>query len=189
LNDEPGLLEEASRLSAQLPGYRVEILEGQIVVSPPPDGPHAQSMTDLVFAFATLHGGGTWILPGAGVWLDSGPSDFAIPDLAVVDAEYRAHLAEFNCYDPAVFRMVLEVTSSNYRTDLKAKVSAYANVKIPVYLIINRKKQRIHLLTEPLDDDYSSHRVFAPGERITLPASVGAEVELDVEAILAAGRS
>ncbi|WP_217144639.1 Uma2 family endonuclease [Streptomyces sp. AC627_RSS907] len=37
--------------------------------------------------------------------------------------------------------------------------------------------------------DYSTHRVHSPGETVTLPGSLGAEVTLDVAEILAAGRS
>jgi Uma2 family endonuclease len=188
LNDEPDLLEEADRISDRLPGYRVEIIGGVIIVSPPADGPHAQVLTDLTLAFRALHGERTRLLQAVGVWLPDGPSDFAIPDLSIVDADFCEHEAEYNCYDPAVFRLVLEVTSSNYRNDLRTKVAAYANAKIPVYLIVDRKNERIHLLTEPTANGYATHRVFAPGERLTLPDSVGAEVELAVDALLTAGR-
>jgi Uma2 family endonuclease len=67
----------------------------------------------------------------------------------VVDADHRDHHVENNCYDPVCFRLVLEVTSSNYRTDLRDKVKAYASAKIPVYVIVDRKHQRLHVLTEP----------------------------------------
>lgn len=91
-------------------------------MTPPADGPHADSLTDLTFAFAPAHGAETRVAQAMGVWLPDGPEDYAIPDLAVVDADYRDHLVADNCYDPVVFRMVLEVTSSNYATDLKTKV-------------------------------------------------------------------
>jgi Uma2 family endonuclease len=188
-DDEPTLLEEAERLANALsPGYRVEIIEGQIHVTPPRNGPHAEAVTDVALSFAALHSGQTKVLPGVGLWLNTGPFDHVVPDLAVVDADYRDHLIESGCYDPAVFRLVVEVTSSNHKADLKTKVGVYANAKIPVYVIVDRKNQRLHLLTEPMDNDYGSHRVFAAGGGLTLPASVGTEVELDVETILAAGR-
>lgn len=116
------------------------------------------------------------------------PEDYAIPDLCLVDADIDDHKITNNCYDPAAFRLVLEVTSNNYNNDLKAKVIAYANAKIPVYVIIDRKHNRIHVLTDPAQNGYDSHRVHAPGEQITLPPSIGAEVKLDVEALLKAGQ-
>ena len=67
-------------------------------------------------------------------------------------------------------------------------MKAYASAKIPVYVIADRKYQRLHLLTEPAGDEYENHRPYSPGEVVTLPEEVGAEVTLDVEQILQAGR-
>ncbi|MFE9027305.1 Uma2 family endonuclease [Streptomyces iakyrus] len=185
------LIAEANRLMERNPGYRVEIIGGQILVSPPPDGAHAVALTDLMLPFmeAGLHGPGSKLVQGIGLWLPTGTEDYAIPDLSLVDADYRDHLVENNCYDPVCFRLVLEVTSSNYRTDLRTKVTAYAEAKVPVYVIVDRKHQRLHVLTEPAGDSYEKHRPHAPGELVTLPDTVGAEVTLDVAAILEAGRS
>ncbi|MFG2944992.1 Uma2 family endonuclease [Streptomyces adustus] len=188
--DRP-LIAEANRLMDRNPGYRVEIIEGQILVSPPPDGPHAVALTDLMVPFisAGLHGIDTRVVQGIGLWLPTGTEDYAIPDLSLVDADFRDHLVENNCYDPVCFRLVLEVTSSNWKTDLRHKVRAYAGAKIPVYVIVDRKHQRLHVLTDPAGDDYENHRPYSPGEVVTLPAAIGAEVVLDVDAILKAGRS
>ncbi|MEV5505825.1 Uma2 family endonuclease [Streptomyces orinoci] len=183
-HDEPNLLEEAMKLAEQLPGHRVEVLGGQIVVTPPPDSRHARSLTDLTVAFLAAHTGETEVLQGVGLWLPDGPYEFAVPDLAVVDADIDDHHIEKNLYDPAVFRLVLEVTSTNYLQDLRTKVAAYAIAKIPVYVIVDRKKQRLHILTDPYANEYRDHRTYEPGERAQLPDSIGAEIDLDVAEIL-----
>ncbi|WP_328399231.1 Uma2 family endonuclease [Streptomyces sp. NBC_00390] len=182
------LLKEADRLMEQLPGHRVEIIGGVITVAPPPDSNHAVVLTNLMIPFlsAGLHGDETNVLQGVGLWLPDG-EDYAIPDLAIVDADADEHLIEFNCYDPAVFRLVLEVTSSNYRNDLRNKVVAYAQAKVPVYVVVDRKHTRVHVLTNPLTNEYDSHEVYAPGQQVTLPDSIGAEVKLDVAELLKAG--
>ncbi|MVO83558.1 Uma2 family endonuclease [Streptomyces sp. p1417] len=187
--DRP-LIAEANRIRDSLPGHRVEIIGGQILVSPAPDGPHGEVLTDLMLPFlsAGLHGTETRIIQCFGVWLPTGAEDHAIPDMAVVDADYRDHCIESGCHDPAVVRLILEVTSSNYQTDLRTKVAAYGEAKIPVYVIVDRKHQRLHVLTEPTADGYASHQVHAPGQTVTLPDSIGAKVSLDVAAILEAGR-
>lgn len=59
---------------------------------------------------------------------------------------------------------------------------------MPVYLVVDRKHQRLHMLTEPEGSEYTNHRVHAPGETVTLPDSIGAEVTLDVEQIIKAGQ-
>ncbi|MFD0355583.1 Uma2 family endonuclease [Streptomyces sp. NPDC127110] len=186
------LLEEADKFMELNPGYRAEIIGGILTVTPPPDSAHARSLTRLMLPFlaAGLSGGETEVLQAIGLWLHDGPEadDFTIPDLAVVDADIDEHLVKNACYDPIAFRLVLEVTSSNYNNDLRLKIGAYARAMVPVYVIVNRKHQRLHVLTDPSDGEYTSHRVYAPGELATLPDSLGAKVTLDVEEILAAGR-
>ncbi|WP_411120661.1 Uma2 family endonuclease [Streptomyces sp. x-19] len=184
----PSLLEEAEKLTHLLPGHRVEILGGNLTVTPPADGSHAESLTNLTFAFAPAHQGQTRVAQAIGLWLPDGPEDYAVPDLAVVDADYRDHLIEANCYDPAIFRLVVEVTSSNYATDLRTKVAAYAVAKVPVYVIVDRRAERIHVLTDPFANEYNHHELHAAGQHVTLPDSIGAEVTLDVGAILEAAR-
>ncbi|MFG2350543.1 Uma2 family endonuclease [Streptomyces phaeochromogenes] len=187
--DRP-LTAEANRLMDRNPGYRVEIIGGQILVTPPPDAAHANALTDVMLPFlaAGLHGGQTKVLQGVGLWLPDGPEDYAVPDLAVVDADIEEHYIENNCYEPLPFRLVLEVTSSNYQADLRTKVTAYANAKVPVYVIVDRKHNRLHVLTDPITNEYDKHQVHAPGQQITLPDSIGAKVTLDVAEILAAGQ-
>ncbi|MEU1348909.1 Uma2 family endonuclease [Streptomyces sp. NPDC005795] len=184
------LLVTANRLAEQHPGYRVEIIGGVITVAPPPDGPHARALTKLMrpFIAAGLDDGDSEVLQGIGLWLPGGPEDYAVPDLALVDADFDEHKLENNCYDPAVFRLVLEVTSSNYNSDLRHKVAAYAGAKIPVYVIIDRRHGRVHVLTEPVGGTYDRHEVYAPGQEAPLPDSIGAEVALDVAELIKAGR-
>ncbi|MER7489759.1 Uma2 family endonuclease [Streptomyces sp. NPDC126497] len=189
-HDERPLIAEANRVMDRLPGYRVEIIGGQILVTPPPDGPHARALTTLMLPFFTagLHGGETEVLQGVGLWLPTDTEDYAIPDLVVVDSDIDDHLIENNCYDPVCFRLVLEVASSNWKNDLKAKVAVYAEAKIPVYAIVDRKHERIHVLTDPVGNEYASHRFHSPGQQVTLPDSIGAKVTLDVAEILRAGQ-
>lgn len=182
------LLEQADKLTEQLPGYRVEILGGVLTVTPPPDLAHARALSRLrrPFVAAGLDGGESEVLEGVGLWLPDGPEDFAVPDLCVIDADAEDHLIDHNCYDPVSFRLVLEVTSGNYRNDLQTKVVAYGNAKVPVYVIVDRKHDRLHVLTEPIENGYGSHRLHAPGQQVTLPESLGAEVTLDVTEVLSA---
>ncbi|MDH6624965.1 Uma2 family endonuclease [Streptomyces sp. LBL] len=180
----------ADEIMERHPGYRVEIIGGHLLVTPSPDAPHARALTGLMVPFiaAGLHDSETEVLQNVGLWLPTGAEDYAIPDLVVVDADIDDHFVENNAYDPVCFRLVLEVTSSNGKDDLKTKVAAYAEAKVPVYLVVDRKHQRLHLLTDPAGNEYASHRVHAPGEVITLPDSIGAEVTLDVDQIIKAGK-
>ncbi|MCI0385417.1 Uma2 family endonuclease [Streptomyces sp. CNQ085] len=88
--------------------------------------------------------------------------------------------------DDAVFRMALEVTSSNYGNDLK-KVTAHAVAGIPVHAIADRRNRRVHMLTGPEYGEYRVHAVRPPGESLTLPESVGAPVTLEADRVLGPG--
>ncbi|MFD4524540.1 Uma2 family endonuclease [Streptomyces sp. NPDC058470] len=184
------LIAEANRIMDRLPGLRVEIIGGQILVTPSPDVAHARALKWVTrpFEAAGLDEDETEVHQAIGVWLPDGPEDYAIPDLCIVEADIEEHLVENNSYDPVVFRLVLEVTSSNWKADLRTKVTAYAQAKIPVYVIVDRKHQRLHVLTDPAGDEYATHRIHAPGELVTLPDSIGAKVTLDVAEILRAGQ-
>ncbi|MFF1678252.1 Uma2 family endonuclease [Streptomyces sp. NPDC058256] len=184
------LIAEANRIMDRLPGRRVEIIGGQILVTPSPDVAHARALKKVTrpFEAAGLDEDATEVHQAIGVWLPDGPEDYAIPDLCIVEADIEEHLVENNSYDPVVFRLVLEVTSSNWKADLRTKVTAYAQAKIPVYVIVDRKHQRLHVLTDPSGDEYATHRIHAPGELVTLPDSIGAKVTLDVAEILRAGQ-
>ncbi|MFI5531035.1 Uma2 family endonuclease [Kitasatospora sp. NPDC051853] len=183
---DPTLLEAADMISDRLSGHRVEIIGGQITVTPPASGAHARSLTNIMIPFlaAGLHGEQSQVLQAVGLWLPDGPYDFVIPDLAVVDADFEEHKLEYSCYDPAVFRLVLEVTSSNLSDDLKKKPAAYAGAGVPVYVIVDRTNQKVLVLTDPSDGEYRVHAVRHRGQSFTLPESVGAAVTLSVDAML-----
>lgn len=172
------------------PGHRFEIIDGLLVVTPLADGPHAEVLTDVMVAF--LHAGinrsEAQVLQKVAVWLPTGPEDYAIPDLSIVDTDIDVHMVENNCYAPSCFRMVMEVTSENANLDLRHKVRAYAAAAIPVYVIVDREHQLLHVLTAPSGDTYENHRSHDPGELVALPDSIGAKVSLDVTEILKAGQ-
>ncbi|MFE1338079.1 Uma2 family endonuclease [Streptomyces sp. NPDC058733] len=189
-NEEPfSLTAIADEIMERHPGYRVEIAGGHLLVTPVPDAPHARALTKLMrpFIAAGLDDGETEVLQSVGLWLPTGDEDYVIPDLAVVDADIDDHLVANNCYDPICFRLVLEVTSSNWKDDLKSKVRAYAGALIPVYVIVDREHLRLHVLTGPAGGEYEHHRPYSPGQVVTLPDSIGAKVTLDVAEILGAG--
>ncbi|MEV8328500.1 Uma2 family endonuclease [Kitasatospora sp. NPDC056731] len=186
--EQPTLLEVAELISNQFAGHRVEIVGSQITVTPPPNASHGKSLSRLmrVLFAAGLDGDEVDVIQGVGIWLPDGPSDYAVPDLAIVDADIDDHLIEYNCYDPAVFRLVLEVTSSNLSDDLKRKPFVYAAAGVAVYVIVDRTNQRVMVLTDPQEGEYRVHAVHHPGQSFTLPESIGASVTLSVDDVLAA---
>ncbi|WP_395296860.1 Uma2 family endonuclease [Kitasatospora hibisci] len=186
--EQPTLLEAAELISNQFAGHRVEIVGSQ-VVTPPPNAPYGNSLSRLmrVLFAAGLDGDEAEVLQNVGIWLPDGPSDYAVPDLSIVDTDIDDHLVEYNCYDPVVFLLVLEVTSSDLSDDLKKKPFAYASAGVPVYVIVDRTNPRVMVLTDPQDGEHRVHAVHHPGQSFALPGSIGA-VTLSVDDVLAVKR-
>ncbi|MBV2355963.1 Uma2 family endonuclease [Streptomyces sp. J2-1] len=186
LQHEPSLSEAADQLARVLPGHRVEILQGRLTVTPPPDGSHALTLTKLGRALerAGIEGSGVDWVQAVGLWLPTLPEDFAIPDLSVVDDDFRdAHVTK-NFYAPHVFRLVVEVTSSNWSDDLGPKVECYAQAGIPAYLVVDRKHDEVLLYTDPLDGAYPEPQRFPRGRTVPVPKTVGVQLDLLVDTLL-----
>ncbi|MGW1867004.1 Uma2 family endonuclease [Streptomyces mauvecolor] len=178
--------EAADRLSEALPGHRVEVLKGSIVVTPPPDGPHQEALDEIAYLFRQAGGrdAGLKSLQGIGVWLGTGPDDYAEPDWAIVDADYKDALVTKNCYAQNVFRLVLEVTSSNWGNDLVTKAETYAEAGIPVYVVADRKHGEVLVLTDPVGDSYRTRSRYERGQNVVVPQSVGVSLKLPVDVLL-----
>ncbi|RFU84349.1 Uma2 family endonuclease [Streptomyces triticagri] len=187
MHQELTLGEAADLLSHALPpGHRVEILQGRLTVTPPPDGSHALSLTSLIEAFAAAGArqAGLRYVQGIGLWLPGRSEDYAVPDLSVVDDDFRDAHVQKNCYAPNVFRLVLEVTSSNWSDDLGPKVECYAEAGVPVYVVVDRKHDEVLLYQGPEDGRYPAPERFERGQQVRVPEAVGVTVELSVDTLL-----
>ncbi|MCX4577064.1 Uma2 family endonuclease [Streptomyces sp. NBC_01571] len=186
LQHELTLSEAADLLSRALPGHRVEILQGRLTATPPPDGSHALSLSCLVVAFdrAGARKAGLRYVQGVGLWLPTLPDDYAIPDFSLVDEDFRDALVQKNCYAPNVFRLVAEVTSSNWSDDLGPKVECYAEAGIPVYLGADRKHDEVLLHRDPVNGKYPAPERYRRGQSVPIPESVGVTLELSADTLL-----
>jgi Uma2 family endonuclease len=186
LQHELTLGEAADLLSRALPGHRVEILQGRLTVTPPPDGSHALSLTKLGRAFdrAGIEDAGREYVQGIGLWLPTLSADYAIPDFSVVDDDFRDALVQKNCYAPNVFRLVVEVTSSNWSDGLGPKVECYAEAGIPVYMVADRKHGEVLLYQNPMDGKYDAPQRFKRGQSVPVPEAVGVTLDLSVDTLL-----
>jgi hypothetical protein len=187
IQHETTIAEAADRLSKELPRHRVEILQGRLTVTPPPaDGRHARTLTRLVVAFheAGAAKAGLEFLQGIGVWLPTGPDDYAILDFALVSEDFLEFKGRNNCYSPEVFRLIVEVTSSNWSDDLGSKVDSYAKADIPVYVIVDRHHDEVVVCRDPRNGTYRLRTSHKRGTSITVPEYVGVTLELPVDLLL-----
>ncbi|MGE7388735.1 Uma2 family endonuclease [Streptomyces sp. NPDC004126] len=176
----------ADRLWDELRGYRVEILQGRITATPHPDGAHAETLTWLTVecSKAGARQAGLEPLQAIGLWLPSGPDDYAVPDFSLVEYGFLdTHVAR-NCYAPHAFRLVAEVTDTDWSDVLGTKADCYGQAGIPVYLVADRRHGEVVLHTDPRGGEYRSRKHFKRGTSVPLPESIGISLELSVDRLL-----
>lgn len=179
------VLEAETWLTRELEGYRGEVLYGRLTATPWADGAHQETLIEVCSAFHEAGAGrGLKSLLGIGLWLPTGPDDFAVPDLSVVEADVLTTPVQHNCYAPQAFRLVLEVTACNWSDDLGLKVDCYAQAGVPVYLIVDRKHDEVLLYQAPADGKYPDPVRYKRGQTVPVPESVGVTLDLSVDTLL-----
>ncbi|GAA0694792.1 Uma2 family endonuclease [Streptomyces thermocarboxydus] len=153
-------------------GFRAELIEGEIVVTPPPDGDHEdyiglivtqvirQSRTDMQFS-----GNKGLKLKSSGAC----PKNHVIPDGTFAPTELRLYRGADSWMPCDGVAMVVEVTSTTPQADRETKRRCYARGGIPLYLLVDRETSSITLFGDPEGDEYREHRTRPLGKPLTLP--------------------
>ncbi|MGV9451054.1 Uma2 family endonuclease [Streptomyces sp. NPDC003635] len=161
-------------------GFRAELIEGEIVVTPPPDGDH-EDYIGLIVEQVILHSGTRMQFAGTkGLILRSGsggPKDRLIPDGTFAPRERRLYRGADSWMPCDGVAMVLEVTSTKPRADREAKRRCYARGGIPLYLLVDREASSITLFSDPEKDDYREHCTRPLGKPLTLPEPFAFDLE------------
>ncbi len=119
---------------------RVELLDGSLLVSPNPGGPHQRMVRNLANALADAAAHDVEVFEGINVRVGEGR--VMIPDIALLSP---AGL-DATIYDAGWVVMVVEVTSpSNAWADRLVKPEAYARAGIPHYLRVDLDRGPEHL--------------------------------------------
>jgi Uma2 family endonuclease len=159
-------------------GWRVEMIEGNIHVTPPANGEH-EEMVSEVAEQVVLRRGDRELRPYTGVGLlirGSSPTGKVVPDLVVAPKGSFADSLEY--HDPAPVLLVAEVTSdSTAGNDRVKKLRGYARAGIPAYLLIDREAGRAVLCTEPAGDDYVNKVPYDMPGKVPLPEPLGFDLD------------
>jgi len=161
-------------------GFRAELIEGEIVVTPPPDGDH-EDCINLVMKQAIRRSRTDMDYSGnKGLKLKSGgacPKNHAIPDGTFAPTELRLFRGAAPWMPCEGVALVVEVTSSKPQADREAKRRCYARGGIPLYLLIDRESSSVTLFSDPEGDDYRQHCTLPFGKTVALPEPFGFELE------------
>ncbi|MGY0066970.1 Uma2 family endonuclease [Streptomyces sp. QTS137] len=158
-------------------GFRAELIEGEIVVTPPPDGDHEDYIGLIVEQVLERSRIRMQFSGNKGLKLRSGggcPKDRLIPDGTFAPRELRLYRGADSWMPCDGVALVLEVTSSKPKADRETKRRCYARGGIPLYLLVDREASSITLFSAPERDDYrDDYREVCTrplGKTLSLPA-------------------
>jgi Uma2 family endonuclease len=153
-----------------LPGHRVELIDGQIVVSPSGSVWHASAIEELMDQLIRVKWQHGWRFhPTVTIHIPA-TRERLIPDLMVAPA--AAPRYDENELLAAGVLLVAEVVSpSSRRQDRETKNRVYAQGGVPLYLLIDKlaAPPSVTLFTEPGEDGYRGRETAAAGQPLRLP--------------------
>jgi len=161
-------------------GFRAELIEGEIVVTPPPDGEHEKYISRIVRQVIKRSSTEMDFSGNKGLRLRSGeacPKNHVVPDVTLAPLE-RDIFGGADSWMPCDgVAMVLEVTSTKPKADREAKRRCYARGGIPLYLLVDRDAASVTLFSDPEKDDYRELCTRPFGKPLTLPAPFAFDLE------------
>ena len=161
-------------------GFRAELIEGEIVVTPPPDGEHEDYIELIVNQVYRRSRTDMQFSGNKGLKLQSGggcPKDRVIPDGTFAPRKLRLYRPADSWMPCDGVALVLEVTSTKPKADREAKRRCYARGGIPLYLLVDREASSITLFSDPEKDDYRELCTRPFGKPLTLPAPFSFDLE------------
>jgi Uma2 family endonuclease len=159
-----GSLLEAFLDLATPEGFKAELIEGEIIVTPPPDGDHETAIGRIVRQVSRQCSEDLDFAGGKGLVL---PTGRFIPD-GTFTVE-GAMVGRESWSTPEGVLLVLEVTSSRPEKDREQKRRGYAAAEIPLYLLVDRQRSHAVLHSAPRHGDYTVVTTAAVGDPLPLP--------------------
>jgi Uma2 family endonuclease len=162
-------LEEFAEICHALPDDKLELINGEIIMPPPPDDFHIEQtirIEDLLADFVTqvrqvgcsAVGSSAWYAVPVEMkdkWVQAGVKgpDHVCPDASICFPDYLRTKRR----PPAL--LVIEVISISSRReidrDLISKPEIYASLEIPTYWVLDRRDQSVWVHTAPVDGQYT----------------------------------
>jgi len=150
-----------------VPGDRIELIDGLLVVAEPQSSPHYTATRLVERALARAFGEGWDVRTQAPIALDDASEPE--PDVAVVRGDIRDYVA-VHPVDPVV---VVEVALTSLASDRVHKSSLYARAGRPEYWIVNLIDRVLEVHRDPAPSpaapygwDYSTMEALGPGDSV-----------------------
>ncbi|MER7368089.1 Uma2 family endonuclease [Nonomuraea wenchangensis] len=180
--DMPQTARELLDALPPLPGFRAEVIEGNLIVSPMGSPEHTFMAVNLHNVLLPLSLERGWLsAPGGLSVCIEGPRDALVPDYALLPPDCprwgRGELLSSGLV------MVAEVVSpSSAHIDREEKRRLYAVGRVPVYLLIDPLPETpaVTVHSDIADGTYRSIATVPMGKPLRLPAPVDFELDTSV---------
>jgi Uma2 family endonuclease len=175
----PDPLQVFFALSERLHDFRVEFIDRETSVTPPPDGDHETFIWRLIRQLARFDVDERFdAAMNKGLATPTGAR--VIPDITVT---LSGAMRDAEPWMPSAdVLMVVEVTSTAPGRDRFTKRQVYAEAAISLYLLIDRSEAKVTLFTDPEKGSYTGRVEVGFGKRLTMPDPFG--FVLDTAAIV-----
>jgi Uma2 family endonuclease len=156
------------------PDARLELIDGEIIEMAPIDPPHAGAVKRLLALFAK-RAGDKAVLSVQDPLVISGRS-VPQPDIALL-APRSDYYSDAHPTASDVF-LVVEVSDTTLRFDLRIKVPLYARCGVAEAWVVDVNERVIHVFRDPDASVYGTTFVAQSGDRIACLASTHAWLEV-----------
>jgi Uma2 family endonuclease len=166
-----------------VPGHRVELIDGQVVVSASASLWHSAAIDELIDALIDVKRSHGWRVHTNVTVHIAATRERLIPDLVIAPKD----APRFDAYEllgHGVLLVAEVVSPHSQRRDRVAKLRAYAQGRVPLYVLIDQlaSPATVTLFSEPGESNYGSCTPATAGEALRLPEPFG--IGLDTRRLL-----
>lgn len=167
-----------------LPGHRVELIDGQVVVSPAASLWHSNTIDELIDALTDVKRAHGWRFH---TWLAvhiEATRERLIPDLMIAPRDAPG-FGDEELLGHGVLLAAEVMSPSSRGRDRGAKLRAYARGRVPLYLLIDQLADpaTVTLFSDPEETSYRTCTPATAGQPLRLPEPFG--ISLDTRRLLA----
>ncbi|MEU7828552.1 Uma2 family endonuclease [Nonomuraea sp. NPDC049129] len=163
----------------ELPGFRAEVIEGNLIVSPVGTPEHADHAVALLLALLPVINEHGWRgRPGSVDVCIEGPRDPVAPDFVLAPADCP-RWGERELLSSGLIMVAEVVSTSSARRDREDKPPLYATGGVPIYLLIDTiaKPPSVTVYSDIRDGAYRTTTTVEVGTPLLLPHPI--DVKLD----------
>jgi Uma2 family endonuclease len=169
--------------SLDIPGHRIELLDGQVTVSPTASRPHSrmvQGLQEALWECIQEHG---WEVHANLTLHVAATRERLVPDLWICPPD-APQFDENEVYGHGALLVAEVVSPASRHRDLAEKARAYAQAGVPLYLVIDpcTAPAALTLHSDPRGDAYRTRTQADAGKALAIPDPFG--IELDVKSLL-----